>query len=161
VLSTFKGLDMRELTHKIMQALATRVHQSIFWVGALHDDHSPLRHVHALAVVPQRLYADDFQHLIQVATQACIEQRRALDLVRVPKVWQRLTTYYTATIDRLPKPVPRGRLVPRAKPCTCPRCHTVQGEHVRNHSHQCASCGLILHQGKQISLQRKEAIWQR
>lgn len=158
---TRRDLDMRELTHKTMQALAIRVHQPVFWVGALHDDHSPLRHVHVLAIVPQRLNSYDFQRLIQVATKACLEQRRALDLGRAPKIWQRLTTYRTATIDRPSNPVPRGKLAARARPCTCPRCHAMQGKHVPRQAHQCASCGLVLHQGKQLSLQRKEVIWQR
>lgn len=156
-----RDLDMRELTHKTMQALASRVRQPVFWVGALHDDHSPLRHVHVLAVVPQRLYVEDFQHLIRVATKACIEQRRALDLGRVPKVWQHLTTQRFLSKARLPKPVPRGRPAPRTHICTCPRCHRAQGQHVRNRSHQCSSCGLILHQGRRLSLQRKEAVWKR
>jgi hypothetical protein len=156
-----RDLDMRELTHKTMQALATRVRQPVFWVGALHDDHSPLRHVHALAVVPQRLYVKDFQHLIQVATKACIEQRRALDLSRVPKVWQHLTTRRFLSKPRLPKPVPRGRGAPRARTCTCPRCSTTVAHQVHDPLHKCLSCGLILHRRKQFSLQRKEAVWER
>ena len=39
-------------------------------------------HLFEYAVVPKRLYVKDFQALRQVATEACLEQREFLDLVR-------------------------------------------------------------------------------
>lgn len=158
---TRRDLDMRELIHKTMQALESRVHQPVSWVGALHDDHSPLRHAHVLTVVQKRLFKEDFQHLIQVATQTCLDERRGLDLGRVPKVWQHLTKGRFFSKARLPKPVPQGRPAPRIHTCTCPRCSAVQMKHVFREPHRCVSCGLILHRQKQLTLKRKEATWER
>ena len=50
-----------------------------------HADHAPHRHVHIVAVVGGRLQAQDFQLLRKTATEACLEQRRELDLARAQK----------------------------------------------------------------------------
>ena len=55
--------------------------KTVLWTAAIHADHTDIRHVHALAVVPGRLYPAHFNTLIHEATKACREQRRELDLV--------------------------------------------------------------------------------
>ena len=79
---TGKDLFLREITERTMQSLEDRVHKQIQWVAAEHDDHSPYRHVHVIAVVPQRLQVQDFQTLRQTATEAALQQRRHHDLAR-------------------------------------------------------------------------------
>ena len=75
-------LHLREVTERTMQTLEERLHKQVFWVAAQHDDHAPHRHTHVLAVVNGRLYSQDFQALRREATQACLEQRRQLDLAK-------------------------------------------------------------------------------
>jgi hypothetical protein len=65
-----------------MLALEERLGVHIEWVGAVHADHAPHLHAHLIAVVPKRLYTRDFQALRQRATEASLEQREFLDLVR-------------------------------------------------------------------------------
>src|SRR5687768_3855692 len=81
---THKDLDMRALTLTTMQTIeeiitAQGITTPVIWVAALHDDHTDKNHVHALASVQGRLDKPDLQRLIDVATQACREQRRELD----------------------------------------------------------------------------------
>jgi hypothetical protein len=76
---THKDLDMRAIIVTTMQTIEEIVGTPVIWVAALHDDHTDKNHVHALASVQGRLDKPDLQRLIDVATQACREQRRELD----------------------------------------------------------------------------------
>jgi hypothetical protein len=76
---THKDLDMRALTMTTMQTIEEIVGTPVIWVAAVHDDHTDKNHVHALASVQGRLEKPDVRRLIEVATQACLEQRRELD----------------------------------------------------------------------------------
>src|SRR5918912_3269375 len=75
-------LDMRDIALQTMLALEERLGVHIEWVGAVHADHAPHLHAHLIAVVPKRLYIRDFKALRQRATEASLEQRELLDLVR-------------------------------------------------------------------------------
>jgi hypothetical protein len=75
-------LDLRALTEQTMHVLTEKFHQRqqiVQWVAAVHADHTELRHVHILAVVPGRLTVQDFDHMRDTATTASVEQRRELD----------------------------------------------------------------------------------
>src|SRR5437588_6945241 len=79
---TKRDLSLREVTETIMQTFEERIQRAVQWVAAEHDDHTPKRHVHVLAVSRGRLYREDLQAIIQKATEVCLEQRHALDLAR-------------------------------------------------------------------------------
>jgi hypothetical protein len=82
---TKRDLSLREVTEKTMNAFEERIHKHIAWVAAVHSDHTPIRHVHVLAVIRGRLSYQDFrslpQVLIQAATAESKAQRRHLDQV--------------------------------------------------------------------------------
>ena len=77
-----KNLALRELTEKTIQSLEDRFQQPLQWVAAVHADHAEHRHIHAIAIVPQRLNVQDFQRMRSAATQEALEQLRHLDLIR-------------------------------------------------------------------------------
>ena len=82
-----RDLNLPEAAEKmIMLTFGVRLHKQVQWVAAVHADHRPHRHVHIVAIVPGKLSRHDFAALPQVlryeATQACLEQRRELDLTR-------------------------------------------------------------------------------
>ena len=79
---TKRDLSLREVTETIMQTFEERIRRAVQWVAAEHDDHTPKRHVHVLAMARGRLNREDLQAIIQKATQACLEQRRELDRVQ-------------------------------------------------------------------------------
>ena len=80
---TKRDLHLRNVTENMMHALEDHIHQQVSWVGAIHADHAPHRHVHIVAIVPGRLERQEFQALPRVlrsaATQAALEQRQELD----------------------------------------------------------------------------------
>lgn len=77
---TLRDLSLREITEATMQNLEDRFQRQLQWAAATHDDHTPHRHVHLLAIVPGRLDVQDFKFLRQTATEAALEQRRHRDL---------------------------------------------------------------------------------
>lgn len=75
-------LDLRDLTEQTMSILTDKFHQRqqiVQWVAAVHADHTELRHVHILAVVPGRLTEHDFARMREAATTASVAQRKELD----------------------------------------------------------------------------------
>ncbi len=79
---TGKDLFLREITQQMMLSLEDRLHKQVQWVAVEHDDHAPHRHVHIVAIVPERLQIQDLQSLRLEATAACLEQRHQRDLAR-------------------------------------------------------------------------------
>src|SRR5947209_5081075 len=67
---TEKDLHLRDVTEKTMLSLEERLHKQIAWVAAVHDDHVPHRHIHVVAIVPERLQVQDLQAMRTTATEA-------------------------------------------------------------------------------------------
>src|SRR5712691_4521115 len=93
---------MQKLTRTMMRSLEKRLQTTIPWAGALHDDHTNIRHVHILAAIPRTLNKYELEFLIRQATQLSLSQRRGLDLSadrqdrgeeRLP--WQQKMSYQT------------------------------------------------------------------
>jgi hypothetical protein len=165
-----RDLHMQKLTRAMMKRLEKRLKTAIPWAAALHDDHTDIRHVHILAAIPRRLNMDELEFLIREATALSQSQRRFLDrgVSRLP--WQERIptkplktgkyTFLSATSTEAgtyPAPQrPRwGRLLKLAhSTCTCPRCHMPQSHNGHRGSHQCPTCGLMLHKKKEQSLRR-------
>jgi hypothetical protein len=77
-----KDIYLRQITEQTINSLAERLQTRIAWVAAEHNDHAPHRHVHIVAVVPEKLNVQDFQALRHTATAACLAQRNERDLLR-------------------------------------------------------------------------------
>jgi hypothetical protein len=76
---TERDLHLAEITSQTMMRLEERVGKAVPYIAATHDDHSPNRHQHILALVQGRLNAQDFQALRQTATEAALAQRKERD----------------------------------------------------------------------------------
>ena len=80
-----RDLSMQEITERAINSLREKLGKEVQWVAAIHADHKPFRHIHVLAKLP-KLSRQEFQRLpdilINAATEAALEQRRELDLVR-------------------------------------------------------------------------------
>ena len=77
-----QNLALRELTEKTIASLEDRFQRPLQWVAAIHADHAEHRHVHAIAIVPERLNVKDFQRMRGAATDAALEQVQQLALAR-------------------------------------------------------------------------------
>ena len=84
-----RDLDLRQITENTMLKLEEMVGKTVLWAAAIHADHTDKRHIHALAVVPARLYQNHFNTLIHEATKVCREQRQELDLIRAQRQRER------------------------------------------------------------------------
>jgi hypothetical protein len=79
----YKDLDLRTLTIATMLKLEERYGKSLQFIAAIHDDHAPHRHVHALVILNgRRLTRADFAALRDHARNRALTQRRYKDRVR-------------------------------------------------------------------------------
>src|SRR3954469_8674891 len=60
---TYRDLHMREIAKKTIQHLEDKLNLQgeIQFVAAIHNDHTWIRHIHAIALVPKRLTKEEFQ----------------------------------------------------------------------------------------------------
>jgi hypothetical protein len=79
----YKDLDLQTLTRAAMLKLEERYSKAIQFVAAIHDDHSPHRHVHTLVIHNgRRLTREDFAMLRNYGKQRTLLKRRFLDRQR-------------------------------------------------------------------------------
>jgi len=80
---SYRDLALKNLTIETMLKLEERLGHPIQFVAAIHDDHSPHRHVHALVIHNgRRLTREDFAMLRNYGKQRALTQRRFLDRQR-------------------------------------------------------------------------------
>lgn len=77
-----KNLSLREITERTIQSLEDRFKRPLQWVAVVHADHAEHRHIHAIAIVPERLNVQDFQRMRSAATGEALEQRHQFELAR-------------------------------------------------------------------------------
>ncbi len=77
-----KGLDLRALTDRTMRELEACFRCPVQWVATIHADHAEHRHIHAIAIVPERLQVQDFKRMRSAATEEALEQQCQLELAR-------------------------------------------------------------------------------
>jgi hypothetical protein len=157
-----RDLHMHKLTRAMMNGLEKRLKTAIPWAGSLHDDHTDIRHVHILAVIPRRLQTYELEFLIREATALSLVQRRLLDrgVSRLP--WQedaptrpqKMGKYTAHRYQEKIQSQAKGVSLPQSV-CSCPRCHMPHAHNGQRGSHQCRACGLMLHQKKERPLIRQ------
>ena len=151
---TNKDLHIWEIIDKTMLHLEDRFQQELQFVATEHDDHTPLRHVHMLALLPGKLNVEDFAALRAVATEAALFQRVERDLAparaiqgRLPGLTQPHRKAHRAERRHSSRPGSQsqgaGSRLVRGKldiVSMCPRCGAPLGSRQRT----CTSCGLRL-----------------
>jgi hypothetical protein len=122
---TYKDLDLVLITRKTLDQMQQLIRRDMPFVAAIHDDHTPLRHVIAIGMVEGRITKADFQQLKTLwltATAEARRQRRSRDGVR-----EHLRVRYLAQARVLSQPVFTRRRGRRYKPLQM--------------QHGCYSCG--------------------
>jgi hypothetical protein len=79
---TRKDLNLWAITRKTLAHIKTHFGDSVPFVATIHNDHTPLRHVHGFFIVGGRLSREEFakiKGLWKVATAEARSQRRRLD----------------------------------------------------------------------------------
>jgi hypothetical protein len=139
---TYKDLQMRAIAIKTIQHLEDKLHLEgkIQFVAAIHNDHTRIRHIHAIVLVPKKLTKEEFkvfQDLKHAATAEALRQRQQLDQVREAQRQQaaRYLRYTKAEFEPATPP-------PDIMACT--ECGTIQPAEVLSRIlYRCIGCGNI------------------
>ncbi len=86
---TKRDLHLRDITEQTMLTLEEHLQQEMQWVAVVHDDHAPPRHIHVVAVLPERLQVQDLQAMRHTATAVALAQRYQCDLAFEPHARER------------------------------------------------------------------------
>jgi hypothetical protein len=82
---TRKDLNLWELTRRTLEHIRTQFGEAVPFVATIHNDHTPLRHVHGFFVVEGRLSKEEFakiKGLWKIASAEARRQRSRLDRMR-------------------------------------------------------------------------------
>jgi hypothetical protein len=148
-----RDLDLKTVTRKTILTLEKRLQRKVKFIAVEHNDHSGIRHIHAIVMVKlsrgERLGADDFRLLRQAATDSALQQRLALDL-GVKR--QRDRGYTRSLIGMTGGRAVQGRGGGRVKlpRLTCPECGFRQPMYtLKSGIHWCPTCHLKLNQDRE------------
>jgi hypothetical protein len=92
---THKDLNLWEITRKTLAYIKTQYGDNVPFVATIHNDHTPLRHVHGFFIVEGRLSREEFakiKGLWKIATAETRRQRRRLDRMRENARYKKLIT---------------------------------------------------------------------
>ena len=79
---TKKDLHLHDIAEKTMQALQEQFTISILWVAAEHTHQTDKRHVHVVAILPEKLNRQDLAQASEAATTASLTQRKEHDVIQ-------------------------------------------------------------------------------
>ena len=123
---SYRDLDLQNLTRATMLRLEERYGSPIQFIAAIHDDHSPHRHVHALVILNgRRLTRADFASLRAHARNRALTQRRFKDRVRRREYLKERSASYKPPFPLQRRDTTRGRFYRQSRPLqgyTCLLC---------------------------------------
>jgi hypothetical protein len=153
---TRRDLYLQGVTKQTILRLEERLDLvgKIQFFAAVHNDHSPLRHVHLLVLVPGKLTKDVIAELHQAATDAAIRQRQQLDQVLEAKQQQAARYFIHSKADFVQSTPPPNIMA-------CADCGTIQPAQVLSRIlYRCTGCGHIQSRYPYTGATRREVGWQ-
>jgi hypothetical protein len=155
---SYRDLDLRALTVATMLKLEARLGRSIQFVAAVHDDHSPHRHVHTVVILNgRRLTRADFASLRAHARNRALTQRRFRDRVRRLEFLQERSRSYRPPFPFQRRDTRQGRFYRQPRPLqgyTCPLCGEYRALPFTSSGYRCLRDGRLLRRDNQYALQR-------
>ncbi len=153
-----QDLDLREITEQTMMQLQERLQEkltgtAIQFLAAIHADHTAIRHVHILALVPGKLGREDLAALRQAATEAALSHRQERDRhqahTRRSGHEPRHVRSRRCTRDASWERGSRGSSRPTGP--TCPNCGPWRLMERRGRRFECPTCGLTVSRAMTLS----------
>jgi hypothetical protein len=145
----YKDLDLRALTRTTMLKLEERYGTPIQFIAAIHDDHSPHRHVHTLVILNgRRLTRADFASLRAHARNRSLTQRRYKDRVRRLELLAERSASSQPPFPFQRRDRAKGQSYGHEAPLIsyeCPECGRYQALPFSTQGHRCLSDGMPLH----------------
>jgi hypothetical protein len=136
---TRRDLYLQGITKQTILRLEERLDLvgKIQFFAAVHNDHSPLRHVHLLVLVPGKLTKDVIAELHQAATDEAIRQRQQRDQVLEAQQQQAARSLIYNKADFV-------QATPPPNIMACADCGTIQPAEVPSRIlYRCTGCGHI------------------
>jgi hypothetical protein len=156
---SYKDLDLRTLTRATMLKLEERYGKPIQFIAAIHDDHSPHRHVHTLVILNgRRLTRADFASLRSHARNRARTQRRFLDRRRRLEYLAERSASYRPPFPFQRRDSAQGRFYRQPRPLhgyTCSLCGYYQALAPVASGYRCPRDGWYLRRDKPYALQRQ------
>jgi hypothetical protein len=140
----YKDLDLRRLTRATMLKLEERYGKSIQFVAAIHNDHAPHRHVHALVILNgRRLTRADFAALRDHARNRSLTERRFLDRVRRLELLESRSRSYRPPFAYAKADTTRGQFYQQASLISfeCPVCGRYEALPYNRQGYRCLNDG--------------------
>jgi hypothetical protein len=154
-----KDLDLRTLTIATMLKLEERYGKSIQFVAAIHDDHAPHRHVHALVLLNgRRLTRSDFAALRDHARNRALTERRFLDRRRRLAFLQERSASYRPPFPFQRRDTTKGHFYAHEAPLIsyeCPVCGRYEALPASKQGYRCLTDGMPLRRLRPYDLSRR------
>lgn len=149
-----RDLHLKTITRQTILRLGQRLNRKLAFIAAEHNDHTEVRHVHAIVLVKlgrgERLGIKDYQALREAATATALLQRQALDLRRG---YQQEQHYNRPSLGVSREQVRRKRQYSirlKAPHLTCPDCGYLQVMYTfKSGISWCPACRLKLNQHRE------------
>jgi hypothetical protein len=151
-----KNLDLRQLTGECIQWLEARLNREIPFIGAEHDDHTGIPHIHAIALIERRgremlIDRDTINAMREFTTEHALSQNRAREHMAVLFTTPARVRGYTQDQKSARQmPAERRNIVTRriqhltAKTHTCTNCGLREGMvKLRSGVYWCKSCEAV------------------
>lgn len=156
---SYRDLDLQALTRATMLKLEERVGTPIQFIAAIHDDHSPHRHVHTVVILNgRRLTRADFASLRAHARNRALTQRRFKDRVRRLAYLAERSRSYRPPFPFQRRDIRRGRFYRQPRPLesyTCPLCGEYRALPFNASGYRCLRDGRLLRRDKPYELHRQ------
>jgi hypothetical protein len=149
---SYRDLDLQNLTIENMLKLEERVGTPIQFVAAIHDDHSPHRHVHIVVIHNgRRLTREDFAALRGYGKHRALQQRRFLDRRRRRELLASRSRSYRPPFPLQRRDTTKGQFYARQASLisyACPVCGKYQALPYNKQGYRCLSDGIPLHRSR-------------
>jgi hypothetical protein len=153
---TFKDLDLQHISRQTLNAMQRLIgRDDLPFVATIHDDHTPLRHIHAIAMVQGKIAKADFQKLKTLwltATAEARSLRRQRDRVREHPRVRFLTKTQVLTQPVFPKRRDRA-FTPLRMQHGCDHCGYGAVTGIPAYRLYCPNCHRSLNQDKSLQLE--------
>jgi hypothetical protein len=152
---TRKDLDLPHLTRHTLRKMESLIGRDVPFIAVMHDDHTDLRHIHAIGMVQGRIAKAEFakiKTLWLTATEEARSQRRQRDRVREHPRVQFLTQARIRTQPVLTKRREHGYKPLRIQH-GCYHCGYGDRSGIPSHWQYCPSCHKPLNQEKTLHLE--------
>lgn len=157
-----KKIDLWDVTRKIMGELQERKGKVEF-IAVVHDDHSPIDHIHAIVIFKERMEAKDYAILRNIGREACLFQQQGREQVQefLKQFQQRQSYQLQRPFIQRPIGMAGGRAKHerqshrrlRSPRRTCPTCEVRESMvKMKNGKYWCTHCEKVQEQSVGLSL---------